>query len=453
MQIDKHDLVSYTKRIRKEFENMLQELVEIPTVSAEPEHRDDILRAAGVAEGFLKSFGAKTEIVPTRGNPVVLGRFETPEANRTVTVYNHLDVQPANEPDWKRQPFHFEKRDDKYFGRGSTDDKGPALTALFAARYAVEKGIPVNIRFLWETEEEIGSPHFEEFLIAKKNSLSTDSVVVIDSVWIAANAPCIYYALRGNITGSMILETAKHDVHSGITGGVAANPIFELCKVAAQCYEPLSGKVLIKGFDDGIAEPDDAEWSHFLRSGFQLKKWANSYGLKQIQVKTREEAIKRLWCLPTFEVHGMVGGYTGPGVKSAIPPRAELKFSCRLAPNQNPHKLSELFIEHVRKINPHIKVVFHALMSPYLSAVSGPYSRAAANAFRYGFSKRPIFARAGGSDGAILLMHRHLKAPINLMGLSLPEHGYHAPNEYFDWNQTQCGIRTFVKYFDEVAKI
>ena len=442
---------SYIRSVKKQFEQMLKELVEIPSVSADPVHRKDIRRAANVAVDFLRSSGARTQLVRTSGNPVVLGRFDTKGAKRTVTIYNHLDVQPADEPEWKRDPFTFKKQLNKYFGRGSTDDKGPALTALMAAQYAVRSKIPINIQFIWELEEEIGSPHFEEFLREKKDQLKSDSVVVIDSVWISAKRPCIYYALRGNITGSMILETADRAVHSGVAGGVARNPLFDLCKVAAECYDPDSGKVLIPGFYQGIVEPASEEYSNFRRSGFHLKDWAASYGLKKLQVKNREEAIKRIWCLPTFEVNGIVGGYMGPGVKTAIPGRAELKFSCRLAPNQNPNHLSKRLKRHIQKINPNVRVVFYSALRPYLGSFSGPYARAASDAYLYGFSRRPVFARAGGSDGAIILLHQYLGANITLMGLSLPEHGYHAPNEYFEWSQAEGGIKVLVKYFQTVA--
>jgi acetylornithine deacetylase/succinyl-diaminopimelate desuccinylase-like protein len=276
-------------------------------------------------------------------------------------------------------------------------------------------------------------------------------VVVIDSVWISKKTPCIYYALRGSVSGSMILETAKVDVHSGVTGGVAVNPIFELCRVAAQCYQPESGKVLIPGFYQGIVKPGKREWKHFLTSGFQLTPWAKSYGLKQLQVKNRKQAIERLWCRPTFEVLGLAGGYTGPGVKSAIPPRAEMKFNCRLAPNQDPEKIAKRIVSHIKRINPRIKVLFHSKLHPFLGSSSGPYSDAAVRAYHYGFSQKPVFARGGGSDGAIILLHQYLKAPILMMGLSLPEHGYHAPNEYFDWQQTVGGILTFVKFFEEAS--
>ncbi len=441
------------KSVRNEFEAMLKELVEIPTVSADPGRSKDIGHAANVAERFLRSAGARTQIVRTSGNPVVLGRFEAKGARRTVTIYNHLDVQPADEPEWKRDPFMFEKKGNKYFGRGSTDDKGPALTALFAARQAVQSGIPLNIQFVWELEEEIGSPNFEEFLKQNKRKLKTDSVVVIDSVWISAKRPSVFYALRGNVTGSMILETADHAVHSGVTGGVARNPLFELSRIAVDCYDPDSGKILIPGFYKGVVEPTPAEYANFRGSGFHLRQWARSYGLKKLQVRNRDEAIKRMWCRPTFEVHGIIGGYAGPRVKTAIPGRAELKFSCRLAPNQNPKYISNLLKTHIKKINPDVKVVFHSAIRPFLGSFSGPYAQAASNAFLHGFSKRPVFARAGGSDGAIILLHEYLKAPISLMGLSLPQHGYHAPNEYFEWSQAEGGIKTLARYFQEVARM
>jgi acetylornithine deacetylase/succinyl-diaminopimelate desuccinylase-like protein len=446
-------LASYINNIRGGFEDQLKKLVEIPTVSADPKRLKDIHHAAEIAKIFLCNAGAKAKIVQTAGNPIVIGRFDVKGAKRTVTIYNHLDVQPADELEWRQDPFVFRKQAGKYFGRGSTDDKGPALTALFAAQYAVEERIPVNIRFVWEFEEEIGSPNFDKFLRKHKSYLKCDSVVVIDSVWISRNQPCVYYALRGNITGSMFFETADRAVHSGIAGGVAVNPLFELCRIAAQCYDPCSGEILIPGFYDGVVEPGRVEYANFRKSGFDLRKWSQSYGLKTIQIEDRKKAIQRLWCRPTFEVHGIVGGYTGPGVKTAIPGKAELKFSCRLAPNQNPITIQKRFRDYVKKLNPAVKVHFHAAISPYLGSFSGAYSRAASNAFLYGFSKQPAFARVGGSDGAIISLQKHLKAHINLMGLSLPEHGYHAPNEFFEWTQVRKGIKTFVKYFEEVAKL
>src|SRR6516164_9446060 len=174
----------YIESVQPEFEAKLREWVEIPTISAEPEHKSDIVHGADAAVQYLRSLGAEAEAINTPGNPVVLGKFITGRDRPTITIYNHLDVQPANEPQWVRPPFVFHKEGNRYIGRGSTDDKGPALTALFGARYAVEQGTPVNIQFIWELEEEIGSPNFEHFLKGKANDLRTDSIAVSDTIWI-----------------------------------------------------------------------------------------------------------------------------------------------------------------------------------------------------------------------------------------------------------------------------
>src|SRR5688572_30975364 len=176
---------AYVQSSKAEFEARLKEWVEIPTISAEPDHRPDIDRGAAAAVQYLRSLGAEADLLSTPGNPVVVGRFITGKNRPTVTVYNHLDVQPANEPQWKREPFVFHKDGDRYVGRGSTDDKGPALSALFGAVFAIRQGIPINIQFIWELEEEIGSPNFEHFMKANAKNLATNSVVVSDTIWIS----------------------------------------------------------------------------------------------------------------------------------------------------------------------------------------------------------------------------------------------------------------------------
>src|SRR6266487_2390760 len=181
---DSRGIDSYLARIRNPFEDRLGHMVEIPTVSMDPAHKPDIERGAVAAAALLRECGASfAEVVPTSGNPVVVGEFKAGDSFPTLTVYNHMDVQPAQEPEWKQEPFKFRKEDGRYFGRGSTDDKGPGITALFAARYAADNGTRLNIRFVWELEEEIGSPHFEEFVKKRLPSLATDSVLVSDTIW------------------------------------------------------------------------------------------------------------------------------------------------------------------------------------------------------------------------------------------------------------------------------
>ena len=447
------NLDSYIRGARREFEDKLGELVEIPTVSADPDHQSDIDRGAGLAAQYLRDFGASAEVVSTPGNPVVLGTLLTDQANPTLTIYNHLDVQPAEEPEWESDPFAFRAHDGTYHGRGCTDDKGPALTALFAARYAHETGVPLNIHFIWELEEEIGSPNFEHFVRGKGSELRTDSVVVSDTVWLSRDIPAIPYALRGMQGARLILETATKDAHSGLTGGAARNPIGELCQVIASCYEPTTGEIHIPGFYDDVLPISDMEMAGFLSSGFRVDSFMNAHGLGSLRTLDARGVIERIWCRPTFEVHGLVGGYTGPGIKTVVPPRAEAKVSMRLVPRQNPAKVYALLKDFVGEIAPDVRVEPAGSLQPYVGDFQGPYAEAARNAIRSGFGKEPAFIREGGSIGAVVTMQDRLAAPIMFIGLSLPEHGYHAPNEHYDWRQASGGIKTLVTYFDEVSAI
>ena len=443
----------YVQSAQNEFEAKLREWVEIPTISAEPEHKPDIERGAEAAVQYLRSLGASAEVVPTPGNPVVIGKFVTGSNRPTVTIYNHLDVQPANEPQWTRAPFVFHKDGNRYIGRGSTDDKGPALTALFGARYAVEQGTPVNIQFIWEFEEEIGSPNFEHFMKGKVKDLATDSVAVSDTIWIARGKPAVAYGLRGLAPVRLVLETGTKDVHSGVTGGAARNPIAELCQLIAECYDVRKGHVRIPGFHDDVAKLSNSELKNFLASGFSVKQFKQAHELKKMREGDGADIASRLWARPTFEVHGIVGGYTGPGVKTAIPYRAEAKISMRLVPNQNPDKILKLVRRFIKEKNPDVQFIPESYLSPYLGPYTGPHAEAAREAMRTAFGKEPAFVREGGSIGAVVTMQKYLKAPIVFLGLSLPEHGYHAPNENFDWEQASGGMKMFARYFETLARL
>src|SRR5207249_460050 len=211
--------------VRAEFETLLHDLVQIPTVSMDPAHAEDIQQGARQAAAILQACGATVEMVETPGNPVVFGQLLVNPTYPTVAIYNHLDVQPANEPQWQQAPFVFHRDGERYLGRGTTDDKGPALTALLAARFAVQHGVPLNVQFLWELEEEIGSPHFADFVAQRRPALTCNSVVVSDTVWLSRTTPAVPYGLRGMLTMLLRLETGSNDCHSGLTGGAARNPL------------------------------------------------------------------------------------------------------------------------------------------------------------------------------------------------------------------------------------
>src|SRR5262245_52016467 len=445
-------LDAYINDSRAEFENKLAEIVEVPTISMDPEHKDDCRRGAQMVRQFLESIGARAELVETPGNPVVLGRIESGANNPTLTIYNHIDVQPADPEEWHKAPFTFFKQDGRYEGRGTTDDKGPALSAMTAARYAAENRIPLNINFVWELEEEIGSPNFEHFVKNNVDRLKSDSILVSDTIWISRNKPAIPYGLRGAVMMTMTLETGAKDVHSGLTGGPARNPIGEICKVVSECYDAGTGRAKIKGFYDDVRPATKKELESFLDSGFTTAKFKAAHELKKLRFDDPQRVLKAIMAEPTFEVHGITGGYQGPGVKTIVPYRAQAKISCRLVPDQDPKKVFKRVRDFVRERNPDVKVEFISALEPYIGEFDGRYAEAAAEAMKFAFGRSPAFTREGGSIGAVVTMKRYLKAPITFLGLSLPEHGYHAKNENFDWGMASGGMKMFVRYFGHISR-
>jgi acetylornithine deacetylase/succinyl-diaminopimelate desuccinylase-like protein len=453
--MDKASLIAFAKRERDAYEKTLKELVEIPSVSSEPARAGDIRRCAEYAAGLIRLFGGEAKILETRGNPIVHGRFFVANDVPTVTVYNHLDVQPASrdtEP-WDSDPFIFTRQGDRYLGRGTTDDKGPALTALWGVKAARENGVRININLLWELEEEIGSTNFEAAVRDNTKLLATDSVLVSDTIWVSRQQPACPAGLRGLQGFELVLETGTTDQHSGTTGGAARNPIGELMKLVSEMYDATTGKVKIKGFYADVEPPSKRELQEFRNSGFSVKKFKKDHLFKSIRTEDPVDVMKRIWAMPTFEIHGVTGGYQGPGIKTIIPPRAAVKVSCRLVAHQDPKKIMKLIRDFVKEHNPDVKIVGEAAMQPYMGPTTGPLADAVKSAMKYAFGREPVFVREGGSIGAVVSMEKILKCPVMFLGLSLPEHGYHAPNENFDWQQASGGMVAFAKYFDELSAL
>jgi len=451
----KDSLRAFAEKSRDKFEGLLRDLVELPTVSVDPSRKETIKKAADAAAETIRTFGGRPTVLETGGNPIVHGAWGNDPALPTVTVYNHLDVQPASketEP-WETEPFTFTKKGDRYFGRGTTDDKGPAVSALFGARAALDAGVKANIRVLWEFEEEIGSPNFEKGIVAAKDLLATDSVIVSDTIWVARGKPASPAGLRGLQGLLFTLETGTTDQHSGVTGGAARNPLAELMKLVSECFDATTGRVKIPGFYDDVVPPTKAELEDFRRSGFTVAGFKKDHLFKSIRTNDALDVMKRIWAQPTFEIHGVVGGYTGPGVKTIVPPRAEVKVSCRLVPNQTGDKITKLIEKFVKSKNPDVKIHREGRLDPYRGITTGPLADAVRRSVAFSFGKTPVFVREGGSIGAVVTMESVLKAPVMFLGLSLPEHGYHAPNENYDWEQASGGMVAFAKYFEEVAAL
>src|SRR5215207_4121319 len=386
--LKRDSLLSFAESHREEYESLLRRFVETPTVSVDPNHLDDIKKGVDLTAETLEGYGGKVEIYRAeKGNPVIHALFGNDQNRPTVTVYNHIDVQPASketEP-WKTEPFVFTKKGDTYYGRGTTDDKGPALSALFGARAAMEADVPVNIRFLWEFEEEIGSPNFEKIITRARPNLRTDSVVVSDTVWVSRDRPASSAGLRGLLGFILTLETGTVDTHSGETGGASRNPIAELMQLLCDIYDVRTGKIKIKGFYDDIIPPSKQELQDWANCGFTTRAFKKAHHLKKMRTEDPLEVMKRIWGMPTLEVHGIVGGYQGPGLKSIVPPRAELKASCRLVPVQDPRKIKKLITAAVKERNPDVNIQFESQAPAFRTVLTGELPLALKRAIKFAF--------------------------------------------------------------------
>ena len=445
-------LLSYANRVRTAYERWLKRLVEIPSVSSDPSRRDDCARVAAAAAELLRSLGGRARVVKTGGHPLLVGEFPGPKGSPTLTLYNHLDVQPADREaeGWRSEPFRFTERDGRYFGRGTTDDKGPALAALFGVAAAHEAGVPATVKLLWETEEEIGSPHFESALRGLGRSVATDAVVISDGSWLTRKRPTVAAGLRGFKGFLFTLETAAADVHSGMAGGAVRNPVGELMDLACALHDPRTGRVKVPGFYDGVVKPTRKELSDFEHSGFTVARFKRDNHVRRLRSENALEVMESLWTRPTMEVHGLAGGYQGPGLKSIVPARAELKVSCRLVPGQDPDRVAARVVAFARKHNPDVV----AEVTPGGAAASvwkptGPLAAAVKSAVRFAFGQVPAFVRDGGSVGTVISMEQVLRCPVGFLDLSMPDHGYHAPNENFEWAQAAGGMAAFAKLVEE----
>lgn len=433
------------------FRERLRTLVEHRTVSPGVTDTAEIRAGAEAARRIMEEAGAKVELVECSGTPSVLARFAHPQPRSRIVIYNHLDVQPADPSGWTQaDPFVMGVRADAergwiYEGRGTTDDKGPGLCALRAASWAAAAGLPIDVTILWETEEEIGSPNFHEVVEARREALACDAVIVSDTIWPSGSQPAISIGLRGSLQAILRLRTAGKAAHSGLVGGAARNPVRELAAVATA----IDGA---RFWHEGVEPATPADIEGFLRSGFDIDYFKRAHDLRRLETEVPLEVMLRIWARPTFEVHGLVGGHMGPGVKTIVPEDAELKVSFRLVPNQDPRAIGQRLREFVHAIDPAVEVELSGFLEPYRGPTAGPVHEAIAAAFTEATGRVPVNVREGGSIGAVPILAELLGAPVHFLPLSLPEHGYHAPNERFDWRQAKVGMTAFAKVFERLAK-
>jgi acetylornithine deacetylase/succinyl-diaminopimelate desuccinylase-like protein len=448
-----HDARAWAEGHRAHFEDNLRTLVELPTVSADPARGPEAEACAEAALALIRHFGGTATLLRVGGKPYVHGRFGDPE-RPSVLVYNHLDVQPADEPEWKGEPFRMRIDGERYLGRGTTDDKGPALTCLLTIAHAVRRGSPLGFQLLWELEEEVGSPHFSELMREHRAAFGdVRAVLVSDTLWVSAEQPSMDVGLRGFQGLLLKLRTGEVDAHSGVVGGGGPNPLAGLVRVLAACFDASTGRILVPGVLDDVAPVSDAEMDLYVRSGFDVERFRSTYGFRRLLASTPRELLRRLWTQPTFEIHGISGGYQGPGIKSIVPAWAEAKVSLRLVPGQSPAKVVDAIRRFVGELDPLVEVVSLGSAPAFVTSVDAPECKAMDRAAERVLGKGLALTRGGGSIPAVAIMAEVLRAPVLLMGLSLPEHGYHAPNEFFDWTQARRGVELYASWFEELERL
>jgi acetylornithine deacetylase/succinyl-diaminopimelate desuccinylase-like protein/molybdopterin-guanine dinucleotide biosynthesis protein A len=449
-----------TRWVRENRDRHFSELVEflrIPSISSSSAHRQDVARAAAFLEAEMRRLGLDARIFPTEGHPVVYGEWMGAGAERpTVLVYGHYDVQPVDPlPLWKSPPFDPEVRDGALYARGAVDDKGQVwvhLKAFEAWRGA--GGPPVNVKMIFEGEEEVGSVHLGAFLAAERKRLAADAVVVSDSPMFSKGVPSICYGLRGLVYVQVDVEGPRVDLHSGSFGGAVLNPANALARMVAALQDP-SGKVLVPGFYASVRRLGARERAQVRRLPFDAREWLRSAGSPPAPWgEPGFHVLERIWARPTLEVNGIYGGYQGEGAKTIIPSRASAKISCRLVPDQTPEEIEEKLTRHLKAITPReVKVTVTSLHGgpAFLSAVDHPAFRATERALERAFGRKPVLTREGGSIPFTATIQDALRCPVILMGFGLPDENSHAPNERLDLENYEKGILSAIYLYEELA--
>jgi acetylornithine deacetylase/succinyl-diaminopimelate desuccinylase-like protein len=448
--------------VRQNEERLLDELkafLRIPSISTLPEHKDDVGRAARFVADSLGSAGLENvEIILTAGNPLVYGDWLHATGKPTVLCYGHYDVQPPNPLDeWKTPPFEPSVRDGNIYARGSADDKGQMYMHVKAveALRAVNGTLPVNLKFLIEGEEEVGGASIAKYVAENKEKLKADVALVSDTALYAEGLPTLCIGLRGLVYTEVEANGPARDLHSGLYGGAAPNPIFGLIELLAKC-KGADGVIRIRGMYDDVTPPGPQEIQSWVRLPFSEEKFLkNEVGSTQLTGEQGHSILERIWARPALEVHGIAGGFTGAGAKTVIPARAVAKVSLRLVPNQDPDKIIASFREFLARNAPAgIRIDLRVLSAGPAIMVNPdhPAIQTAARAFGDMLEKPTVFVRSGGSIPVVGDFRTHLGIPTILMGFGLPDDGLHSPNEKYRLANYYTGIMTIAHFFEEYGR-
>jgi acetylornithine deacetylase/succinyl-diaminopimelate desuccinylase-like protein len=451
--------MNYYQEHKSEFLERLKAFLRIPSISTLSEHKPDIRRAAEFAMNELRAAGmTSAELIEGEGNPLVYAEWLGAPGKPTILFYGHYDVQPAEPLDeWKSPPFEPEVRGDDIFARGAADDKGQVLIQVKAVEGLLKATgkLPVNVKFLLEGEEETGGEHIEAYVKTRPPRLKADAAVVCDTELFAPDMPTICVGLRGMVYYELFVEGANHDLHSGVYGGAAPNPFQAIAEIIT-ALKDRDGHIKIPGFYDCVAPPSEKEREAWARLPFDEKDYTEKeMGARELVGEPGVSLFERVWARPTFEVHGIRGGFTGEGAKTVIPARAVAKISTRLVANQSVKEAIEQTKAAVqaacpRGVTAELKVVHSG--EPSLTNPDNPFIHAAAEALKETFGKETVYIRSGGSIPIVGVFDRYLGIPSVMMGFGLPDDNLHAPNEKFHLPNFYRGIETIGRYLELLGR-
>ncbi len=464
--MEKSLITNYLEQNKERMLNELLDLLKIPSISADSKYKADVIKTAEAVKQRLMEAGAdKVELSATKGNPVVYGEKIIDPKKPTVVVYGHYDVQPADpinlwnsppfEPVIKKTEIHPEGA---IFARGACDDKGQMYMHVKAFELMMKTNtLPCNVKFMIEGEEEVGSSNLGPWIIENKERLKGDVILISDTSIIANDIPSIDVGLRGLAYMEVEVTGPNRDLHSGVYGGGVANPVNVLCKMIADCHDE-NNHITIPGFYEDVVELSKAERDEMAKAPFNLEEYKKDLDIALEQGEKGYSTIERTGIRPTLDVNGIWGGYTGEGAKTVLPSKAYAKISMRLVPNQNSHKISELFQKHFEKTAPKsvkVKVTAHHGGEPVVVSTDSAGYKAASRAMEETYGKKPVPTRGGGSIPIVALFKKELGLDSILFGFGLDSDALHSPNEHYGLFNYYKGIETiplFYKYFSESAR-
>ena len=453
------NIKDYVEQNKQRFLDELFELLRFPSVSADPKYNGDVAKTAEFVAEKLRAAGAENvEVCQTAGHPIVYGEKMISEDKPTVLVYGHYDVQPPDPLElWDTPPFEPTVRDGKIYARGACDDKGQFYMHVKAFELMQQTdGLPCNIKFMIEGEEEVGSDNLGLFVAENKERLKADVVLISDTSMISLENPSLETGLRGLSYVEVEVVGPNRDLHSGVYGGAVANPATILAKMIASLHDE-NNHIAIPGFYDDVLELSEEERAALNKAPFEIEEYKQDLGVNELWGEEGFTTLERTGIRPTLEVNGIWGGYIGEGAKTVLPSKANAKISMRLVPNQDSKKITELFKSHFQAIAPDtvkVTVTPHHGGEPVVTPTDSAAYQAAAKAIEESFGKKPIPTRGGGSIPIVALFEKELGIKTVLMGFGLDSDNLHSPNEKFDIANYLKGIETiplFHKYFSELS--